>query len=127
MSKFKAGDKVRVRDGGGCGTFLIEGREFTVGRTDGQCIWLPDGPEGPWEVSRFELVEAAPSNPSPIRKVTRTEIVPGTYGDVDLEDDGPLGIFIRYSEYASAPGLRNAARIFNEIADALDEQSREAL
>lgn len=125
MSKFKAGDKVRLRDGESYGNLLTEGREFIVGHVDDQYIWFPDGPDGPWKASRFELVEDAPSNPSPVRKVTRTEIVPGDYDGVQVTDEAPLGLFIEYRKYADLTNLRAAARIFNEIADAL-EQNKEA-
>ncbi|MCO5072060.1 MAG: hypothetical protein M9944_12720 [Rhizobiaceae bacterium] len=126
MSKFKAGDKVRCVDNAHCSGSLVLGRNYTVRKASETHVSLEEDSSGRlWFSHRFELVEATPSNPSPVRKVTRTEIVPGTYGAVELIDRGEAGFFIRYNEYASAPELRNAARIFNEIADAL-EQNKEA-
>lgn len=127
MSKFKAGDKVRCVNASASGGHLVHGGEYISERDDGLVIQLQGLSSGVWSVDRFELVEPAPSNSSPVRKVTRTEIVPGTYGDVKVTDEAPLGLFIEYREYADLTNLRSAARIFNEIADALDEQSKEAL
>lgn len=125
MSKFKAGDKVRCVNASASGGHLVHGGEYISERDDGLVIQLQGLSSGVWSVDRFELVEPAPSNPSPVRKVTRTEIVPGTYDGVELIDRDAVGFFIRYNEYTNAPELRNAARIFNEIAYAL-EQNKEA-
>lgn len=122
-SKFKVGDKVRCVDSSTSGGSLTQGRVYIFERDDGPGIRL-QGSSGIWDASRFKLVESAPANPSPVRKVTRTEIVPGTYGDVKVFYDNP-GIFIEYSTYSNPVNLRNAAHIFNEIADAL-EQNKES-
>lgn len=124
MAKFKVGDKVRCVDADGSNGVLTVGEEYFVNTSSYSDVQLVT-PRSIWSAHRFELVESAPSTPSPVRKVTRTEIVPGMYGDVELIDRDAAGFFIRYNEYASAPELRNAARIFNEIADAL-EQNKEA-
>jgi hypothetical protein len=61
---------------------------------------------------------------SPIRTFTRREIVPGEYLDGGLEifDDG--SVIVR--DWTATTLLRSAARLFNEIADVLDENSKEA-
>jgi hypothetical protein len=110
MSKFKVGDRVR---GGESDATVIETRHdgnFRVrwdhnndeGGFDGTVFWPGDG---------FSLV-----TPSPVRTVTRREIMPGAYG--------PVAIYKDYSATVGALNAavaREAARIFNEIADALDE------
>jgi hypothetical protein len=58
----------------------------------------------------------------PVRTVTRLEIVPGTYGAVQITNVYPDGVNIyANSGKWSAPDLRAAARVFNSLAEALEE------
>lgn len=78
-------------------------------------------PDGKWlHHGHFSLAPAL----SPIRTVTRKEIVHGTYGGVVIHEDNINGKptpFVKFYAQPSADELRAAARIFNEIADALTE------
>jgi len=124
MGKFKVGDKVRCKESYG-GQFT-EGKIHTVKDTyaDGFRLLVERDDNGStengWSSDRFELA----NDNSPIRTVTRREIVPGEYLDGGLEifDDG--SVIVR--DWTATTLLRAAARIFNEIADVLDEQSAEA-
>lgn len=72
--------------------------------------------------------QLAPSpSPSPVRTETRREIVPGVYGRLRTLGVGSLGanalrvpVSLEQRFYTAAD-LREAARIFNEIADVLEE------
>lgn len=118
MSKFKVGDRVRrVRDEH---MGMRSGDEAIVKRvTAYNHVELNEFRGQHWN----DLLELA--NPSPIRAVTRREIVPGTYGSVVVDrnttTDSPAP-FVRFYAQAGASELREAARIFSDIADVLDEQ-----
>lgn len=65
---------------------------------------------------KFELVHT-----SPVREVTRKEIVPGKYGIVQVEGDTPPGtVFIGIREAAHASQLRAAAATLIQLADAME-------
>lgn len=120
-SKFKVGDIVKRAHGWAPGrlmrvTEVISDDDFTV-------EWL-DGGRGSthhWHAYELELAQ-----PSPIRTVTRREIVPGAYGDVTVERIPFEGLEISYKSYGNAHKLREAAHIFNQIAEALEENAKEA-
>ena len=129
MSKFKVGDRVRLVECPISGHRDI-GEEFVVAEP------------GEWEcttgtpvvsyVDRTGYVTHCPTRywelveTSPVRTVTRKEIVPGQYGRVDIEDFEPGQVIVELnsrpcgSYSIDASELRDAARIFNELADALD-------
>lgn len=74
-------------------------------------------------VAEWTEEEPAPATASPVRTATRKEIAPGTYGVVEVVwarsrtvEVGLLDTVLVASE------LRDAARIFTELADALEEQ-----
>jgi hypothetical protein len=124
MGKFEVGDRVRrtVR----CDKPNLWGKVgcvYTVERTDG---WGGIGLSGLDEEAfacgdEFELVQ--PAATSPVRTVTRREIVPGGYGCVEISRSG----MVKTSGWIDgASTIREAARIFNEIADVLDEHEAEA-
>lgn len=58
--------------------------------------------------------------PSPIR--TRREIVPGIYGHVEVSNNPDAGLmfFLPLNNY-NAEELREAAHIFNQLAEVLEE------
>ena len=124
MAKFKVGDRVK------CVTTKWEycsykpDKTYTVKSCDESMVKTDfDGNgngENGWFIDNFELVTPAPS--SPIRTVTKREIVAGNYAGFDLTDVGRnyvrLDGFIRYTHE-----LRAAATLFNELADVLDENT----
>lgn len=120
MNKFKVGDRVEIVAGGDNKARFI-GTFFTIdseeGEMDGEQCWSGKDNKSPYRYKESELRHVAQS---PIRTITRREIVPGEYLDGGLEifDDG--SVIIR--DWTAVPLLRSAARIFNEIADVLDEQ-----
>lgn len=59
---------------------------------------------------------------SPIRTVTRREIVPGEYcaGEIEIFGDGSAVV----RKWTDSSVARQAARLFNEIADVLDENEK---
>ena len=109
-AKFKVGDRVRrVHD---VHMGMRPGDEATVtGVTAYNHVEL-DGYEGQHYNDMLEL-----ATPSSIRTVTRREIVPGVYGPVCLYDDHSANVDC----LRDASTAREAARIFNEIADVLEE------
>lgn len=66
---------------------------------------------------------------SPIRTVTRREIVPGVYGKVEVEkhDTHPTYLMVRVCDIRgtfrimNAEELREAAHILNQIAEVLED------
>lgn len=115
MAKFKVGD--RVRD--------IESSDNAKAKV--VCVpsdhsitveWEGFGDlRGTWPADKFELIQ-----PSPIRTVTRREIVPGEYGCVEIMSVGYGYVSIRAGGVQDANALREAARIFSEIADVLETE-----
>lgn len=146
MSKFKVGDRVRVlrhrapagndvsQDSGLIGKDVTLGeRDYDTSRYEFDVFGVNDTS---WLVRSddIELLPVAPQQAGPVRTVTRREIVPGVYGRVCVEK-GRLPFMAsaclvdrsnkKHSEvnYLDASELREAARIFNEIADVLEEHS----
>lgn len=114
MPRFVAGDDVMCV----CGDSdrLVEGRTYVVVNGDDTYVKLANNP-GLWGCDRFVRT-------SPIRVITRKEIVPGKYGRIDVmidPDDG--GSFIKGLGFMRSSELREASRIFLELADALDDKS----
>lgn len=110
MSKFKVGD--RVRD-----PLWRRGEYFEIVEMSGNTAWLSPGygdEKYPYDIKDTWEIEPT----SPIRTVTRREIVPGIYGIVGIADNGD----IRLVTSRNPTELREAAALFNEIADVLDEQ-----
>lgn len=116
MAKFKVGDRVRQKNGlpfsNGEHVLTVEKYHYREGPTFKET--------GTW-LSEDSLKLA---NDSPIRTVTRREIVPGTYGGVVVEDVYCDSVGFDFADFDGSPAsLREAARIFNEIADVLDENT----
>lgn len=59
--------------------------------------------------------------PSPIRTVTRREIVAGNYGLIQIFDNGCM--YIETDTY-TADQCREAAHLLNQIAEALEENGK---
>lgn len=127
-SKFKVGDRVRVNS-----TFsgaAKAGATATVtGNRDAEnwvvVEWSRDGldngqRDGCYFPDTFDLV--APATSGPIRTVTRREIVPGTYGVVSVDGAYSHEVSISLTTICGPDDLREAAHIFNQIAEVLEEQ-----
>ena len=126
MAKFKVGDRVRVLAGHGMEDFgAVDGDMGTVDENNSFCPFVKlDGDRESYRVVAFHEDYLAPlTTPSAIRTVTRREIVPGSYGTVSITQSS-CGEFRYFIEpYATAEQLREAARLFNYIAEVLDENS----
>jgi hypothetical protein len=135
-SKFKVGDRVRV----------VRHRNFH-GDTLGPNYGLPEGTiirltgvdesmslgaftmftvedlgDGFLWVIRSDDIE--PINASPIRTVTRREIVPGVYGRVAVDKGGTCTMVrISVNDSMSKNHLREAAHLFNQLAEVLEENA----
>lgn len=115
--------------------------EVLDGNHDHTRSWETTG-EHMFGVSQFDLIaevdaaqpDAEPATPSPVRRRTVTEIVPGTYGRIGLRDASPAQGFVtiallneRYKgdghQYLNAAELRAAAATLVALADALDEMA----
>lgn len=137
MGKFKVGDKVRVlrhrnfygHDVEGYGispgtVITLKGVDTTVSSDKFTMFSVDDLGDGFSWLIRSDDIEPV-NDDSPIRTVTRREIVPGKYGVIRI-DQGVRGpVLDLWKANPDAEELRAAARIFNEIADVLDEQSAE--
>ena len=86
-------------------------------------LWRYDGFDV-WDYGKNNLIAPWTTEPTgPVRTVTRKEIVPGVYGDVELAgDDTYSGAFgIRINTLMDASRLRAAIATLTEIADALED------
>lgn len=102
-----------------CTTYpsFTKGYRGKVARITDGCIWDDDGCGHSYDNVR----KIDPPNPSPVRTVTRKEIVPGTYGIVNVAvAPGYAATWIENRFYSPAE-LRAAASTLIEIADALGD------
>lgn len=129
MTKFKVGDRVRVTAdsiGQSHRSGLI-GQEFVIrsceGRWAGEVAWGANPSNGyRWKESELELVQPTAS---PIRTITRREIVPGMYGGVWVGNINARGeVDLKFSGTRNAFGLREAAHLFNQIAEVLEGNAK---
>jgi hypothetical protein len=122
---WKPGDTVRcVKADYNYGNLEL-GKHYIIDRicNDGNIKLVSDLFRGGWLADRFELVERAMSpDVTPVRTIMRKEIVPGFYDGVRVTTYVTGKTTIEYATLASPDGLRAAARIFNEIADALEQK-----
>ena len=120
MSKFKVGDRVRRVSDPQSGAPI--GYETSVTKIDGWYLEY-QGKTGQMGLSSFEnweLVQPA-SPPSPVRTKTVKEIVRGVYSGVHVCDvDKVGGVWVEIFGQRTASELREASRIFLELADALE-------
>lgn len=113
---FKAGDRVKYKSGD---TFSNGRFVNTVDKiVDGGQVWLLETKT--W--IGVESIEHESPIASPVRTVTRREIVPGAYGQVSVisADRGRVEIFIDAT--STADQLREAAHLFNQLAEALEDK-----
>lgn len=81
--------------------------------------YLADDSEGSWDIiAEWADEPASPEHVSPVRTVTRKEIVPGNYGKVRVT----AGMYVHVNSMSTAAELRAAIATLTEIADALEEQ-----
>ena len=130
MSKFSVGDRVRLKMDYG------SAKLGDIGAVDGLPMCGDDIYSVKFDAGghslfghRIELVQPD-STPSPVRTKTVREIVPGKYGRVEVgPNEQQFGVaYVRFFSkdawsIMSAASLREAARIFLDLADALDSQS----
>lgn len=136
--QIEAGKYYRTRDGEKVGPMEDEGDEvfdtkdpLVSGLIDGmKRLWIKSSGKHLFEDSALDLIAEWTDTTSPVRTVTRKEIVPGTYGPVRVDRlEGNLvqtSIFPTKSGLATwfdAADLREAARIFTELADALEPEA----
>lgn len=122
--KIEAGKYYKTRDGRKVGPIENRKREdaehpFIWNWPDGRGnrIYKPDGTN--YSDRNDDLIsEWQDESPSPIRTVTRREIVPGSYGVIQVHKDGKIGML---PSVKSADQLREAAHILNQIAEVLEE------
>lgn len=101
------------------------GEEFSF-TVDGK-FWLDDD-----EVCEHDLVSqigVEVVSSSAIRTVTRREIVPGKYGIVEVGEvsvsRARIATTVEYG-FTSVDQLREAANLFNQLAEVLEENAKEA-
>lgn len=142
--KIEAGKYYRTRDGKKVGPInrrddrpkwggFIKGD--ADGAVDGYRYWADDGAHY-YNISEYDIISEWHDEPtSPVRTVTRKEIVPGTYGRVSVLGPAPGGGAIElalvepHGTLAPKSGatslnpaeLRAAIAIFTQLADALDD------
>lgn len=146
MIQIKAGKYYRTRDGRKVGPMVLAGKA-------GEIIWgVPSRPSwldswksnGAWRSGascRSDLIAEwvdEPAAPSPVRTVTRKEIVPGTYGRVRIfaskfpdRQHVALSLALSNDRFPAGNGevldiaeLRAAAKVFTDIADALVQETK---
>lgn len=125
MSKFKVGDTAYVKDGEYQGH--PEGSDYNIPRCGmkvnrfgrGYIILnLPQG--GVTPPLNPDMFSTMPSAPSPIRTVTRKEIVPGVYGNISIAVTSNKYVGVHINSNMDAAELREAAHTLNQIAEALE-------
>jgi hypothetical protein len=127
MSKFKKGDIAKnISDQD---RSLTMGKEYPVLDVDlsGNIEFLDD--DGDYRTRRpddYALGAAEPALPIRTRTVTVTEIIPGEYDGILISEPGDYAVFIRmhiddHGKFMDAPSLRAAARVFQAVAEALEE------
>lgn len=127
---FKVGDRVKYKSG----TAFSNG-EFvnTVEKvSEENKVWFME--TGKW--ARAQSIEHASPATSPVRTVTRREIVPGTYGRivvtgtykesrVTLNWEGSSSIHTAVEIVGlDAEELREAAHLFSQLAEVLEENAK---
>lgn len=115
---FKAGDRVKYKNGE---TFSNGRLVNTVDKiVDGGQVWLLETKT--W--IGVESIEHESPTKSPVRTVTRREIVPGVYGKVRVNECGIGGGVesIEMKPTRSPEELRESAHILNQLAEALEDK-----
>jgi len=128
--KLEVGKYYRTRDGEKVGPMRADPRGRARGfewADEHDWAWRADGT---FDIRRLECDEdliaewvdepAAPQPAGPVRTITRKEVVPGTYGDVFVDEDGD----VRVGYMSDAADIRAAIATLSEIADAMEENSK---
>ena len=118
---FKVGDRVECLVS--TGYEFTKGMIYEVGRVEKGGDWLKikmddkGSTTNGWAAKYFKPVKE-----STIRTVTRREIVPGTYGNLEVERH-VMGLTVVFEKMnPTAEELREAAHIFNQLAEALEDK-----
>ncbi len=128
MAKFKVGDRVNYAGGQAAACYNRHGGRVIIAVfggnyefEDGGAIAIKTGDRigGDYEL---EIVTPAAS---PIRTITKRKIMTGTYAGVSISSRGNLLDVMFHGDKTPAE-LRAAASLFNEIADVLDENAKDA-
>lgn len=125
--RFKPGDLVEINRPFPVGE-CVERKEYKVRGVEGDEHLYVEGSSRLYHSSYFRLVSPS-ADTSPIR--TRREIVPGVYGYIGIENIsgrsacvGVRGVEGEYGDrYLSPDELREAAHLFNQIAEVLEENA----
>jgi hypothetical protein len=119
--KFKAGQKVRILEVESLGLRSAwAGRELTLKKHD-DAGWDEPG----WSTVerdchyRFRESEMELIQDSPVRTVTRQEIIPGTYDGVKVGERMPNEVWVGLSGCMNADQLERAAAVLTALAGAL--------
>lgn len=124
MTKFKVGDRVTPKIDSGYKDLWTHGKEYIV-----TCVYSESGYDrinthvddkgdttNGWRSDKFELFKPK----SPVREVTKKEIVPGSYGIITVFHDLTVCIGITNKQYTPQQ-LREAAENLIKIAEVLEE------
>lgn len=131
MSKFKVGDEFVAKRN--IGEFFTKGGTYTI-QSHGWMedhYYLNDDTGGTHHGAPLDWLEEefAPVSGTPFRTVTRREIVPGRYGIVDVgalsASRAKVATSVEYG-FTGSDQLREAAHIFNQLAEVLEENAKEA-
>lgn len=121
MGKFDVGDNVEWK-GGVARVFSTTGDIVTIMKEDGYFTIVHNSMIKP-------ILPKTSDAQGPIRKIRRRDIVPGIYGVVIVSDtqDVEGGIRLRIDRSLSgcnADELREAAHLFTQLAEFLDEEGK---
>ncbi len=132
MSKFKEGDKVRVKKAGPDWTSVrvpTSGNEYghshRTGEWDGEQSWGVTDPACfyRYKESEMELIEG------PVKVVTRKEVIPGSYGILRVGTVGasgariPLAFDMEGDRFYGTSEITAAIEVLTAIRDALQEDA----
>jgi hypothetical protein len=125
---YKVGDKLKWRGVFNADAYTV-GKEYEIAKEyrPGH-FYITDDNVGVEDTSHTwpgEDIEEHFERGSAIRTITRREILPGTYGIVQVGNEGSYGVLAYVSSSCgySAEQLRAAAVTFNDLADALDDNA----
>lgn len=123
--KIEAGKYYKTRDGRKVGPIISDGMHWRVkDRIDPDEVfdWYENGKFSRIRDSDNDIIsEWQDETQSPIRTVTRREIVAGNYGLIQIFDNGCM--YIETDTY-TAEQCREAAHILNQIAEVLQENGK---
>lgn len=126
MVKIEEGKFYKTRDGRKVGPMAWEntGKSYVYPQggywaVSGVGTWWQDGKYYKDKSTDSDIISEWPSDArGPIREILRREIVPGVYGIVEITDVRGVGIDC----IPTATELREAAHLFNQLAEFLDEE-----